>query len=100
MSRMDYVNWQEASDDLNSIAEHSSKRVEQMRKGMSCSCEHADDGMVVNWCAAHARVYRKAVEEEREACARLADRVRKRRGQGIIASDVATEIAEAIRNRQ
>lgn len=38
------------------------------RTGMSCSCELGDDAMVVQWCAAHARAYRKAVADEREAC--------------------------------
>ena len=40
-----------------------------MRRGMSCSCELGDGAVPINWCAAHARAYRIAVEAEREACA-------------------------------
>ena len=43
-----------------------------MRKGMSCTCDLGDGAVPINWCAAHARAYRIAVEAEREACAKIA----------------------------
>ncbi len=43
------------------------------RDGMSCSCVLGDDAIVVRWCAAHARTYRKAIADERERCARAVE---------------------------
>ena len=54
-----------------------------MSRGMSCSCELGDDAKPINWCAAHARVYREAVEAEREACARIADKIETDAGYAI-----------------
>ena len=74
-----------------------------MRRGMSCTCDLGDGAVPINWCAAHARAYRIAVEAEREACAKVAATFfdRPNLPRSVIAGPGAGHaIADAIRHRK